>query len=150
MSRKSPTYAEKTDWLIANATRVGLCLVSHLKPNAKGYIIVNFGRKEQWRAHRLMYFVKKGFIPAGLLVCHKCDNRACIEEEHLFLGTSQDNTDDMVAKGRHRNQGRKVTAETVLEMKVSLAQGNSLAAIAKKHNLHLETVRLYVKGRKYV
>jgi hypothetical protein len=41
-----------------------------------------------------------GPVPAGLFVLHHCDNRLCYNVDHLFLGTMQDNTDDMIAKGR--------------------------------------------------
>jgi len=55
--------------------------------------------------HRLVYEQKYGPIPKGMSVCHKCDTRNCINPEHLFLGTNQDNVDDMVGKGRQSHQG---------------------------------------------
>jgi len=54
-------------------------------------------------SHRESYRVFIGDIPVGLYVCHHCDNRLCINPEHLFIGTHQDNMDDMMQKGRHRS-----------------------------------------------
>ena len=56
---------------------------------------------KQVQAHRAAYEATFGKIENGLFVCHRCDNRKCINSDHLFLGTNQDNVDDMVAKGRH-------------------------------------------------
>lgn len=56
----------------------------------------------QIRAHRLAYQLVHGPIPDGLYALHRCDVRACCNPTHLFLGTLQDNHDDMHRKGRGR------------------------------------------------
>ena len=57
-----------------------------------------------YKAHRVAYQIYNGAIPDGLLVCHTCDNRTCVNPAHLFLGTNKDNCQDTGRKGRVKNQ----------------------------------------------
>lgn len=76
----------------------------------KGYKKKDYGyyshHQRGYRAHRIAYFLIYGEIPSDKIVCHKCDNPSCINPQHLFLGTSKENTDDMIVKGRlNRSRG---------------------------------------------
>ncbi len=69
--------------------------------NKKGYGVMH-GRTRL--SHRFSYEIHKGPIPEGMLICHSCDRPLCQNPAHLFLGTHKDNTQDMVKKGRSKNQ----------------------------------------------
>jgi ribosome-binding protein aMBF1 (putative translation factor) len=75
-----------------------------------------------------------GEIPDGLCVLHKCDNPACVRPDHLFLGTTQDNTADMIKKGRRypsnlldtsgeHNGNHKLTSADVIAIRERYAKG---------------------------
>lgn len=68
------------------------------------------------RAHRVSYQIYKGEIPKGLFVCHTCDERGCVNPDHLWLGTNKENLHDMMKKGRGR-KFTKLTVEQVLELR---------------------------------
>ena len=78
------------------------CLVWQGNRNHKGYGQMSY-RNQMWMVHRLVYALRIGPIPPGMLVCHTCDIRGCCNHEHLFLGTEKDNNRDCGNKGRHHN-----------------------------------------------
>lgn len=67
-----------------------------------GYGAIGIRRTGSKRAHRVSYEAFVGRIPDGLWVLHKCDTPACVNPDHLFVGTASDNTVDMHNKGRRK------------------------------------------------
>lgn len=99
---------------------------------SQGYgMIYDAERKGNVRAHIVSYAIHVETIPKGLLVLHTCDNPWCVNPEHLFLGTHQDNVDDMRSKGRdsfgdnvgEKNGQAKLTKANVLDIRRLLNTG---------------------------
>jgi len=94
------------------------------------------------RAHRIAWeLTHRRVIPAGISVCHRCDNPLCCNPHHLFLGSHGDNMRDMHSKGRRRtdyglkgsaNPQAKLTEEQVREIRELRAQGVSGIGLAKR------------------
>ncbi len=101
---------------------------------------------KQWATHQLSFVLCVDDIPTGLLVCHECDYKPCINPEHLFLGTHKDNSIDMFAKGRVQrdgsNNGRALFTESeVRTIKTLLRNGATCAELAAAHNVSWGTIK---------
>lgn len=75
-----------------------------------GYGRISGPQRTMLYAHRTAWELTYGAIPPGLFVCHHCDNRRCVNPKHLFVGSSYQNTHDMLAK--NRGQANKNSAKT--------------------------------------
>lgn len=115
--------------------------------NRKNYgMFVYKGRVHM--SHRVSYMEWKGEIPDGKLVCHTCDNPSCVNPDHLFVGSNQDNMDDMKSKGRQRfltgenNKNSKLTWQQVREIRSS---DESVLTLAKKYGVSDVTIYYVLK-----
>lgn len=116
----------------------------------KGYgsFYVGPTQKDRMVAHRYAYQQFVGPIPEGLFVCHHCDNPACCNPEHLFVGTHSDNMKDMAAKGRHHGlptaKGKKFAAklnpEKVAEIRSLHARGASYGELSEKFGVTSQNI----------
>lgn len=120
--------------------------ISH-KPNKDGYPQVSF-RGVTEVIHRYIFIINKGEINDGLVVRHTCDNRSCINPEHLIVGTHQDNVIDKVNRNRQskgeKNGRAKLTEEQIEKI---LNDRDNNVVIAKKYNVCHQTISLIKRGK---
>lgn len=105
-------------------------------------------------AHRVAYQIAYGAPPEGLCVCHRCDTRACVNPEHLFLGTQADNMADMVAKGRRAipPRGVEVAVARLNDQQVReirKASGIGPRALGRRYGVSHTTIMDIRAGRRW-
>ena len=95
-------------------------------------------------AHRASYLIFNGEIPNGIFVCHKCDNKSCVNPHHLFLGSAKENAIDRSLKGRH-GQNTVISNSQIEEIKNLYTQGYSQRCLAKKFKVHQRSIWRYLR-----
>lgn len=128
------------------------CLVWTGSRNKDGYGLVYHMGKTQV-LHRLWYREFIGPIGDGLCVCHRCDNPACVEPSHLFLGTNDENVADKVAKQRQArgvtNGRANLTEQSVRAIRAEYASGETQTVLAKRYGIHQTHVSLIVRRKEW-
>lgn len=105
-------------------------------------------------AHRFAYSLQNGEIPKGLVACHKCDNKICVNPSHIFIGTHADNVLDKVKKGRHprgsRTYNSKLNEKCVREIrKKYIPRKYSMYRLAREYGVHVMTICDVLSGKKW-
>ena len=121
-------------------------VTSHKRDSTGSTRILRDGKDQ--RFYRVVWEECFGFIPPGMCVLHKCDNRNCINPEHLFLGTQADNIHDMVSKDRGAKAVHaKLTAAKVREARRRWKKGEGTVALSKRFGVTPGTMCPALYGR---
>lgn len=141
------TPPEERFWVLVNkdgpvtSTELGPCWEWIGCIRRGGYGSFHWSRYKVVGAHQASWMLSHGEIPHGKCVLHKCDNRRCVRESHLWLGTKTENNRDRDAKGKHvplrgEAQGQaKLTDAKVREIRTRYANGETGPQLANIFNV---------------
>lgn len=124
--------------------------------NQQGYGLIRVRDRGQKLATHISLELAGRPLPAGMLACHRCDNPPCVNPDHLFAGSPQDNAQDAKAKGRSspppilrgsNNPGATCTEDDVLHIRESRANGETLTAIAARMGMKKSAVGYIAQGK---
>lgn len=112
-------------------------------------------RSKHYKAHRISYELHCKEIPTGLHVLHRCDNRGCVNPDHLFLGTNADNMADKVTKGRQSHTGilgsangrARLTDADVAAIRSAI--GTTHHALAAQYGISQPQISLIRSGKRW-
>jgi hypothetical protein len=132
--------------LEARTERTSTCWLYKGPLDDRGRGLLWIGRRRPVTAHRAAYFVYKGEIPAGLCVCHACDVPSCVNPDHLWLGTQQDNLADMRNKNRDKPppNKRQLTPDDIRQIRERVARGETQRSVATDLGIGRSTVSAIV------
>ena len=91
-----------------------------------GYGLCGSVEKRTVSAHRLAYAAFKCEIPPNRVIAHSCDNRLCVNPDHLWAATHKENSQDMVAKNRSA-KGEQCARSKLTDEQVSFIRGSDLS-----------------------
>ena len=138
-------FAKKVGYITDEKTG---CWNTYEIDNIEGYTYQRFeidGKIKRIGIHRVAYMVFIGDIPKGHCVMHKCDNRRCVNPDHLTTGTKKQNSEDMVAKGRqYLRKGRPLqvlTTQQIKDIRSSDLSSYKLADIYPVSATHIRRIK---------
>ena len=139
------TDYEKRFW--AQVDKLGNCWRWTGTLNNKGYGVfyAKVGRTKFWKAHAYSWYLHNGINLGSLFILHTCDNPWCVNPDHLWRGTNQDNMEDKIAKDRHNKgitHGRaKLTEDDVYAIRESDETNEVLGAKYGVHPAHISNIQ---------